>query len=58
MLLSWCIQSEYMEVIDCGSLMNSFLIGIPFFAICMDLSTGEHEAVIADLHGFKMWSPF
>ena len=58
MLFSCCSHSEYMLVIDCGSLMNSFLIGIPFLAICIDLSTGAHEAVIADLQGFKMCSPF
>ena len=47
-----------MAVIDCGSLMYCLCIGIPFSASWIDLRSGEHEAVIADLHGFKRCIPF
>ena len=33
-------------------------IGIPFFAICIDLITGAHEADMADLHGLSKCIPF
>ena len=53
-VLSFCVQLSYRVFSELGSFMNSFFTEMPLFAIWIDLSTGAQDALIADLHGFRM----